>query len=75
MTADEVARLDKRMQHLRGMLCDALRHASGIAARSQEIMDGTDGALLFEACRMAIVDFTESNAAMKALASAVVRRS
>lgn len=56
------------------MLYDALRDASGIAARSQEAAAGTDAALLFEEARKAIVEFTDNHPAMRALADAAIRK-
>jgi hypothetical protein len=62
-----------RVRMLRWMLMDALRHASGVAARCQEATEGNGETLLFEDARRAIVQFADSHPAMRALSEASVR--
>ena len=58
----------------RWILMDALRHAGSVARRAQEATEGTDNTFLFDAAAGAIAEFADQHPAMRALATAALRR-
>lgn len=62
----------RQIRICRWLLMDALRHASGVAARLSEATEGTDAMMLFEDARKAIEAFAQEHPAMVALSNAAV---
>jgi hypothetical protein len=56
---------------LRGMVTDALNHASDVAMRAQEATEGAEATMAFDEVRRAIHDFKANHPAMIALNAAV----
>ena len=63
------------IKHLRWMMRDALTYAIGVSSRCQEMVDGTEAALVFDRLRDALLEFRDSNPEMKALSNAAVAES